>query len=130
MPAHRPQRPRSRRTDPEVEGVRAVAAVSVLVFRCWRYSAEGPGRADLGLVRAAAVPGRWPGAAPTAASPRLGALTLAAEVGGGRRMASANAFLGFLRADPSEYSSGSRVHRGRLTKAGNAHLWAQLVESA
>jgi Transposase IS116/IS110/IS902 family len=37
---------------------------------------------------------------------------------------------GVLRLVPSEYSSGSRVHRGRLTKAGNAHLRAQLVESA
>jgi transposase len=31
---------------------------------------------------------------------------------------------------PSDYASGNRVHRGRLTKAGNAHLRAQLVESA
>jgi peptidoglycan/LPS O-acetylase OafA/YrhL len=33
-----------------VEGVRAVAAVSVLVFHCWMYGADGPNRADLGLV--------------------------------------------------------------------------------
>jgi len=31
---------------------------------------------------------------------------------------------------PSEYSSGAQVHRGWLTKAGNPHLRAQLVESA
>ena len=31
---------------------------------------------------------------------------------------------------PSEYSSGRRTWRGQLTKAGNAHLRAQLVESA
>ena len=31
---------------------------------------------------------------------------------------------------PSEDSSGTTVHRGRLTKAGNAHLRAQLTEAA
>jgi len=61
---------------------------------------------------------------------RLGALTLAAEVCDWRRFATANAFMGFCGLVPSEYSSGSSVHRGRLTKAGNAHLRAQLVESA
>jgi transposase len=61
---------------------------------------------------------------------RLGALTMAAEVGDWRRFATANAFMGFCGLVPSEYSSGSSVHRGRLTKAGNAHLRAQLVESA
>jgi transposase len=58
---------------------------------------------------------------------RLGALTLAAEVCDWRRFVTANAFMGFCGLVPSEYSSGSRVHRGRLTKAGNAHLRAQLA---
>jgi hypothetical protein len=31
---------------------------------------------------------------------------------------------------PSEYSSGDAVHRGHITKAGNAHLRTQLIESA
>jgi transposase len=61
---------------------------------------------------------------------RLGALSLAAEVADWRRFATANAFMGFCGLVPSEYSSGAWVHRGRLTKAGNAHLRAQLVESA
>src|SRR6266508_2553512 len=61
---------------------------------------------------------------------RLGALTLAAEVADWRRFATACQFMGFCGLVPSEYSSGSSVHRGRLTKAGNAHLRAQLVEAA
>ena len=55
---------------------------------------------------------------------------MAAEVGDWRRFPHASQFMGFCGLVPSEYSSGSRVHRGRLTKAGNAHLRAQLVESA
>jgi transposase len=58
---------------------------------------------------------------------RLGALTLAAEVADWRRFAHASQFMGFCGLVPSEYSSGNRVHRGRLTKAGNAHLRAQLA---
>ncbi len=61
---------------------------------------------------------------------RLGGLTLAAEVADWRRFAHASQFMGFCGLVPSEYSSGAQVHRGRLTKAGNAHLRAQLVESA
>jgi transposase len=38
--------------------------------------------------------------------------------------------MGFTGLVPSEYSSGNEVHRGHITKAGNAHLRTQLVESA
>ena len=55
---------------------------------------------------------------------RLGGLTLAAEVGDWRRFARAAQFMEFCGLIPSEYSSGHSVHRGRLTKAGNAHLRA------
>jgi transposase len=61
---------------------------------------------------------------------RLGALTLAAEVCDWRRFARASQFMGFCGLVPSEYSSGTQTRRGHLTKAGNAHLRAQLVESA
>jgi transposase len=61
---------------------------------------------------------------------RLGALTLAAEVCDWRRFAQASQFMGFCGLVPSEYSSGQRTARGHLTKAGNAHLRAQLIESA
>jgi transposase len=61
---------------------------------------------------------------------RLGALTIASEVGDWRRFATARSFMGFTGLVPSEYSSGASVHRGHITKAGNAHLRTQLVESA
>lgn len=60
----------------------------------------------------------------------LGALTLAAEVCDWRRFPRATTFMGFTGLVPSEYSSGNSTHRGHLTKAGNAHLRTQLVESA
>ncbi|MGH9227031.1 MAG: transposase [Acidimicrobiales bacterium] len=61
---------------------------------------------------------------------RLGALTLACEVCDWRRFGQASAFMGFTGLVPSEYSSGGRTHRGRITKAGNWHLRKQLIESA
>src|SRR5215207_5520112 len=60
----------------------------------------------------------------------LGALTIASEVGDWRRFPAARTFMGFTGLVPSEYSSGEAVHRGRITKAGNAHLRTQLIESA
>ena len=61
---------------------------------------------------------------------RLGALTLASEVGDWRRFASAPQFMGFCGLTPSEYSSGNSTWRGHITKCGNPHLRTQLVESA
>jgi transposase len=61
---------------------------------------------------------------------RLGALTLASEVCDWRRFGRAAAFTGFCGLVPSEYSSGSSTWRGHITTSGNAHLRAQLVESA
>jgi len=60
----------------------------------------------------------------------LGALTLSAEVCDWRRFPRATALMGFCGLVPSEYSSGERKVRGRITKSGNLHLRAQLVESA
>jgi transposase len=60
----------------------------------------------------------------------MGGLSLAAEVCDWRRFARANSFMGFVGLVPSEHSSGASTRRGHLTKAGNAHLRAQLVESA
>ena len=61
---------------------------------------------------------------------QLAGLTIASEVGDWRRFATARTFMGFTGLVPSEYSSGESVHRGRITKAGNAHLRTQLIESA
>jgi len=60
----------------------------------------------------------------------LGALTLSAEVCDWRRFPRATSLMGFCGLVPSEYSSGESRRRGRITKAGNTHLRAQLVESA
>jgi transposase len=60
---------------------------------------------------------------------QLRALTLASEVGDWRRFPRA-ACAGFCGLVPSEYSSGASTRRGHITKTGNAHLRAQLVESA
>ena len=38
--------------------------------------------------------------------------------------------MGFVGLVPTEYSSGGSTHRGHLTKAGNAHVRAQLIEGA
>jgi transposase len=61
---------------------------------------------------------------------RLGGLTIASEVGDWRRFPAARTFMGFTGLVPSEYSTGESVRRGRITKAGNAHLRTQLIESA
>jgi transposase len=61
---------------------------------------------------------------------QLGALTLAAETCDWRRFGRPSAFMGFTGLVPSEYSSGGKTSRGRITKAGNWHLRTQLIESA
>lgn len=60
----------------------------------------------------------------------MGGLGLAAEVCDWRRFAQAASFMGFVGLVPSEYSSGGSTHRGHLTKSGNAHVRAQLIEGA
>jgi transposase len=60
----------------------------------------------------------------------MGALSLQAEVCDWRRFARAASLMGFVGLTPSEYSSGGSSRRGHITKAGNAHVRAQLVEGA
>jgi transposase len=57
-------------------------------------------------------------------------LTLVAETQDFRRFAHAPAYMGFTALVSSERSTGERVGRGGITKAGNAHLRRILVEAA
>lgn len=59
----------------------------------------------------------------------LAAMRLIAEVMEFARFPSASAFMKFTGLTPSEHSSGERTRRGRITKAGNAHLRHVLVEA-
>ena len=61
---------------------------------------------------------------------RMVALTLASEVCDWRRFPTARRFMSFCGLVCSEHSTGLTNHRGNLTKAGNSHIRAQLVESA
>jgi transposase len=60
----------------------------------------------------------------------LSAVVLAAEVGDFRRFASPRQLMAWLGLVPSEHSSGSRVERGGITKAGNGRARRVLVEGA
>jgi transposase len=60
----------------------------------------------------------------------LGALSIAAEVTDWRRFPRAETFMGFCGLVPSEYSSGTKTWRGRITGTGNTQLRTHFVESA
>ncbi len=56
--------------------------------------------------------------------------SLVAEIGSFSRFKSAGAFMGYIGIVPSEYSSGKRTTRGRITKMGNHRVRRLLVEAA
>jgi transposase len=58
------------------------------------------------------------------------AMTIVTELHGFCRFERAPELMGFLGMVPSEDSSGDRVRRGGLTKAGNCHVRRVLIESA
>jgi len=61
----------------------------------------------------------------------ISAVTIAAELGNiSSRFESARKLMGYCGVFPSEDSSGKRIRKGGITKAGNAHLWRIVVESA
>ena len=60
----------------------------------------------------------------------LTAASIAFELGDVRRFGSAKKLMGYLGLTPSEDSSGDRVRRGSITKAGNSGLRRLLVEAA
>jgi transposase len=61
----------------------------------------------------------------------ISAVTIAAELGNiSSRFQSARKLMGYSGAFPSEDSSGNRIRKGGITKAGNAHLRRIVMESA
>jgi transposase len=61
----------------------------------------------------------------------ISAVTIATELGNvSSRFASARKLMGYSGAFPSEDSSGNRIRKGGITKAGNAHLRRIVMESA
>ena len=58
------------------------------------------------------------------------AATIVSEVGSLSRFPHPRELMGYSGTVPSEHSSGSHVHRGAITKTGNAHLRRVLVEAA
>ena len=60
----------------------------------------------------------------------LSAVVLAAEVGDFRRFANPRQLMAWLGLVPSEHSSGAKVERGGITKAGNGRARRVLVEGA
>jgi transposase len=60
----------------------------------------------------------------------LSAVALVAEVGDFRRFANPRQLMAWLGLVPSEHSSGAKVERGGITKAGNGRARRVLVEGA
>jgi len=58
------------------------------------------------------------------------AMTILAELHDFRRFQRPRDLMSYLGLTPSEYSSGSRVKRGSITKTGNSHVRRVLVEAA
>lgn len=61
---------------------------------------------------------------------RMGASTLAAELGDLRRFSRPRDLMGYVGLVPSEYSSGNRRRLGAITKTGNSHARRVLIEAA
>ncbi len=61
---------------------------------------------------------------------QMTAATVVSELGSLSRFPSPKQLMGYSGLVPSEHSSGNRVRRGSISKAGNAHLRRVLVEAA
>src|SRR6266704_1031885 len=61
---------------------------------------------------------------------QITAATIVSEVGPLSRFPHPRQLMGYSGTVPSEHSSGSSVHRGAITKTGNAHLRRVLLEAA
>ena len=58
------------------------------------------------------------------------AVTVVSELGDLSRFDNPKQLMSFLGLTPSEYSSGERQSRGRITKTGNGHVRRILIEAA
>jgi transposase len=58
------------------------------------------------------------------------AATIVSELGSLSRFESPRQLMGYSGLVAREYSSGNRIHRGSITKTGNAHLRRVVVEAA
>jgi transposase len=58
------------------------------------------------------------------------AATIVAEIGDLRRFRTASRLMSYVGLVPSEHSSGPKVRRGAITKAGNPHVRWKLIEAA
>jgi transposase len=61
---------------------------------------------------------------------QLSAVTIVAEVGSLSRFGHPRQLMGYSGAVPSEWSSGGKTSRGKITKSGNAHLRRVVIEAA
>jgi transposase len=61
---------------------------------------------------------------------QMTAVSIVSELGCMSRFKSPRQLMSYSGLVSSEYSSGNRVQRGRITKAGNAHLRRVIVEAA
>jgi transposase len=61
---------------------------------------------------------------------KIVAVTVVAEVGSLSRFSNPRQLMGYSGLVSSEYSSGSHIQRGAITKTGNLHLRKVIVEAA
>lgn len=61
---------------------------------------------------------------------QVSAVTIVAELGEISRFRQARQLMGYSGMVASEHSSGERIHRGGITKTGNAHLRRVVIEAA
>jgi transposase len=59
----------------------------------------------------------------------VAAASLAAEIGDLQRFTNPKQLMAWLGLVPAEHSSGRRIRRGEITRAGNAHARTVLVEA-
>lgn len=111
-------------------------AQQFVLDECRAAHAEAEARRDRLMLEIERLVAGWKHAALVAALQAMRgvalvtAATLVAEIGDFRRFAGARQLMAYLGQVPSENSSGERVRRGGITKAGNARVRRVLTEAA